>query len=62
MSYFIIFLRTSIPFISVSTTKLFHVNGIPREEYVPYIYVKQTTTEKDETLIKGIEVLKNMIK
>ena len=45
----------------LSTAKLFHMNGTPREEYVPEIYVKQTTTEKDEILEEGIEVLKSMI-
>jgi len=46
----------------LSTAKLFHINGTPREEYVPTNYVKQTTTEKDETLEKGIELIKEMIK
>lgn len=45
----------------LSTAKLFHINGTPREGYVPEIYVKQTTNEKDEILGKGIEVLKTMI-
>jgi C-terminal processing protease CtpA/Prc len=41
----------------LSTAKLFHVNGTPREKYVPTNYVKQTTTEKDETLEKGLEII-----
>jgi C-terminal processing protease CtpA/Prc len=41
----------------LSTAKLFHVNGTPREKYVPTNYMKQTTTEKDETLEKGIELI-----
>tara|TARA_Y100000034_G_scaffold132010_1_gene194006 strand:+ start:683 stop:1927 length:1245 start_codon:yes stop_codon:yes gene_type:complete len=41
----------------LSTAKLFHVNGTPREKYVPTYYVKQSTTEKDETLEKGIELI-----
>ena len=45
----------------LSTAKLYHINNTPREEYVPEIYVKQTTIEKDEILGKGIEVLKTMI-
>ncbi len=42
----------------LSTAKLFHINGTPREKYVPTSYVKQSTTEKDETLEKGIEIIK----
>lgn len=45
----------------LSIAKLFHVNNTPREEYVPEVFVKQTTTEKDEILEKGIEVLRSMI-
>ncbi|WP_109301230.1 S41 family peptidase [Aquimarina sp. AU474] len=41
----------------LSTTKLYHVNGTIREKYVPTNYVKQTTTEKDEILEKGIELI-----
>jgi carboxyl-terminal processing protease len=41
----------------LSTAKLFHINGMPREKYVPTNYVKQSTTEKDETLEKGIELI-----
>jgi hypothetical protein len=43
----------------LSTAKLFHINGTPREEYVPRNYVKQTTTLKDETLEKGLELINN---
>ncbi|MEX0362568.1 MAG: S41 family peptidase, partial [Allomuricauda sp.] len=43
----------------LSTAKLFHVNGTPREKYVPTNYVKQTTIQKDETLEKGIEIINN---
>lgn len=46
----------------LSTAKLFHINGTPREKYVPTNYVKQTTTEKDETLEKGIELINKMTK
>jgi len=46
----------------LSTTKLFHINGTPREKYVPTNYVKQTTIEKDQTLEKGIELFnKNVL-
>ncbi|WP_422348526.1 S41 family peptidase [Flagellimonas sp.] len=43
----------------LSTAKLFHLNGTPREKYVPTNYVKQTTIQKDETLEKGIEIINN---
>jgi C-terminal processing protease CtpA/Prc len=42
----------------LSTAKLFHVNGTPREKYRPTVYVVQTTTAKDETLEKGLELIK----
>lgn len=41
----------------LSTTKLSHINGTPREEYVPVNYVKQTTTKKDETLESAFRLL-----
>lgn len=41
----------------LSTAKLFHINGTPREKYVPTNYLQQTTTEKDETLEKGVELI-----
>ncbi len=41
----------------LSTAKLYHVNGTPREKYIPANYVKQTTLEKDEILDKGIYLL-----
>jgi len=41
----------------LSTAKLFHINGTPREKYVPIHYVKQTSTQKDETLKKGFELM-----
>lgn len=40
--------------------KLYHIDGTPREEYIPKNYVTQTTTEKDETLEKGIELINNL--
>lgn len=43
----------------LSTAKLFHVNGTPREKYAPTHYVKQTTTRRDETLEKGMELIIN---
>lgn len=47
---------------NISTAKLFHINGVPREKYVPTNYVKQTTTEKDEVLEKGIELMNKTTK
>lgn len=41
----------------ISTAKLFHLNGLAREKFVPGNYVQQSTTDKDEILEKGIEVL-----
>ncbi|PQB05041.1 S41 family peptidase [Aureitalea marina] len=40
--------------------KLYHVNGTLREEYVPEHYVKQSTLDKDETLEKGIELIRKV--
>ncbi|WP_165749035.1 S41 family peptidase [Cellulophaga sp. Z1A5H] len=42
------------------TEKLFHLNGTPREKYIPKNYVSQSSTEKDETLEKGIELINKM--
>jgi carboxyl-terminal processing protease len=44
----------------LSKEKLFHINGIARENYVPTNFVKQTTTEKDEILENGIEIINKM--
>ena len=44
----------------LSTAKLYHINGTPREKYVPTNYVMQTTTENDEILAKGIELIKKI--
>ncbi|WP_375560178.1 S41 family peptidase [Bernardetia sp. OM2101] len=46
----------------LSTAKLYHINGTPREKYVPTNYVTQTTTENDETLAKGIELINKIAK
>lgn len=40
----------------LSTAKLSHINGTPREKYIPTNYVKQTTSLEDETLNKGIQL------
>lgn len=46
---------------SLILERLYHINGTPREYYVPSNYVSQTTTEKDETLEKGIELINKMM-
>lgn len=38
----------------LSTAKLFHVNGNPREDYIPKNYVKQTTIQKTGTFEHAI--------
>ena len=45
----------------LSIAKLFHINRTPREKYLPTNYVKQTTIEKDQTLDKGIELIKKKV-
>ncbi len=46
----------------LSTAKLFHIDGTPREQYIPKHYIQQSTIKKDETLQKGIELIKGIIK
>ncbi|MFV0572373.1 MAG: S41 family peptidase [Xanthomarina gelatinilytica] len=41
----------------LSTAKLYHLNGTPREKYIPTNYVKQTTTQKDETLERAVMLI-----
>ena len=41
--------------------KLYHINGTPREEFLPENYVVQTTLARDETLAIGMELIKRMI-
>lgn len=43
----------------ISTEKLFHLNGIPREAYVPTYFVNQKSTTTDEVLEMGLKLLKN---
>lgn len=45
----------------ISTAKLYHINGTPREKYIPTYFVKQTTIRKDETLEKGIEIINKSV-
>ncbi|MGD1946750.1 MAG: hypothetical protein ACFB0A_10945 [Croceivirga sp.] len=46
----------------LSVAKLYHVNGVPREKYIPTNYVNQTTTHKDEVLVKGMDLLNKKAK
>ncbi|BDD06711.1 S41 family peptidase [Aureibacter tunicatorum] len=41
------------------TAKLFHINGAPRESFIPKIYINQKNNLKDEALEKALEVLKS---
>lgn len=45
----------------LSTAKLYHINGTIREEYIPTNYVKQTTTFKEESLKKGLDIINNQV-
>lgn len=42
--------------------KLYHINGTLREEYIPKNYINQSTIKKDETLEKGMDLIKKMTK
>jgi hypothetical protein len=44
----------------LSTTRLFHMNGISREDYSPSVYVEQSTNLKDETLERALEYLQSL--
>lgn len=46
----------------LSVSKIFHINGTPREKYLPINYVIQTIIDKDQILEKGIELIKNEMK
>jgi carboxyl-terminal processing protease len=41
----------------ISIAKLLHVNGTPREVYVPVHYVRETTNTKDEALERALKLL-----
>jgi carboxyl-terminal processing protease len=45
----------------LSGEKLFHVNGTPREQYLPKHLVKPTSVSKDEILEEGLKVLRKQI-
>ncbi|MGB0524810.1 MAG: S41 family peptidase [Flammeovirgaceae bacterium] len=42
----------------LSVERLYHVDGTPREKYVPTHYVAQKTLKKDEILERGLQLLK----
>jgi C-terminal processing protease CtpA/Prc len=51
--------------VTFPTEKLFHVNGIPRETFVPPVYVdllKQGNQQGDAVMTRGLEVLRGMVK
>lgn len=41
----------------LSTENLYHINGTPREKYIPTNYVNQTKINEDEIMKKGIEII-----
>lgn len=41
----------------ISIEQLFHVNGTPREKYIPTNYVLQTMIREDEILQEGLKIL-----
>lgn len=43
----------------IMTEKLFHINGTPREKYVPNNYIKQTKVDQDEALQKAIQLIQD---
>lgn len=46
--------------LNYAAEKLFHINGTPREEFVPPVLVKLSATDRDETLQAGIDTLKRI--
>ncbi len=40
--------------------RLYHIDGTPREKYIPRNYVRQNSIEKDESLEKGIALIDKM--
>ena len=51
---------TNQPFgYKMPTRELSHINGTPREKYIPTRYVRQTTTTKDEMMEKALETLRS---
>lgn len=48
--------------VSYSAEKLYHINGTPRENYIPDVVVQPLNTNKDDILEKGIEILKETLR
>jgi hypothetical protein len=51
--------------VNFPTEKLFHVNGIPREKFVPSVHVdlvKRDNQQGDAVMTRGLAVVRNMIK
>ncbi|MFY0603514.1 MAG: hypothetical protein JXQ93_06160 [Flavobacteriaceae bacterium] len=46
---------------SLILQRLYHIDGTPREKYIPKNYVNQSTIQKDEVLEKGIELIHKMM-
>ncbi|MFZ0063679.1 MAG: S41 family peptidase [Pyrinomonadaceae bacterium] len=51
--------------VNFPTEKLFHVNGTPRERFVPPVYIdllKRGNQQGDAVMMRGLAVLRNMLK
>ena len=48
--------------VSYSAEKLYHINGLPREDYMPDVVVVPSNPSKDAILEKGIEILKETLR
>ena len=46
----------------LSTAKVFHVNGTPREMFIPKEYVTQTTMTKDQCMERAFNILREALK
>lgn len=46
---------------SLILQRLYHIDGTPREKYIPKNYVSQSTSQKDEILEKGLELINEMM-
>ncbi len=46
----------------IATAKIYHINGTPREKYMPKIYIPQTRIDKDEVLDKAVELIKDKLR
>jgi len=46
----------------IPAVKLFHINGIPREAYMPTHYVQETSNKKDEILNEGLRLMRELTK